>query len=403
MPEVYKMVPSPPDLSTVSDLSASSDLSAVSDLSTSSDSNTNMNGLGREPMVNGQPLLGPDGQPMVNGQVNGQPLLGPDGQPLLGPDGQVNGQQQSNQLSEEHREIIQKEEEIISKIQEKGSEYAKQTDSESSDEETVVGKAIALYMVFVKTYFALMLKVGDTGAKSLIQMFLPGDVSEQVLSDNPDMSKVVKTFSKLITLLENPEFRKKIAEVFGKLRETVEPQVMKLFNGVLKVFIDVAEKNASKLIITLVNTLTAAFPPFAVVVDAAALISAGLHTAASGLHLVGMSTDSLAKMKDTVFKTIDDFTKTIDSMTNFPSNVKKTMENPLLPTVVPTVKPVPTVVPTVVPAIKPAPIKGGASIRNLQGQTKKITNRILKTLRIMNHTNKIKHKHKKTKTKKYRR
>ena len=325
---------------------------------------------------------------MVNGQVNGQ-------------------QQQSNQLSEEHREIIQKEEEIIRKIQEKGSEYAgtnKPTDSESSDEETVVGKAIALYMVFVKTYFALMLKVGDTGAKSLIQMFLPGDVSEQVLSDNPDMSKVVKTFSKLITLLENPEFRKKIAEVFGRLRETVEPQVMKLFNGVLKVFIDVAEKNASKLIITLVNTLTAAFPPFAVVVDAAALISAGLHTAASGLHLVGMSTDSLAKMKDTVFKTIDDFTKTIDSMTNFPSNVKKTMENPLT-TPLPAVKSVPTVVPTVNPVstVKPVPMKGGASMRNLQGQTKKITNRILKTLRIMNHTNKNKNKHKKTKTKKYRR
>ena len=330
----------------------------------------------------------PMGEPQTptGGPQSGGPLT--DGTQIGGPQNQVN----VTQISEEHKRIMEKEQEIINNIK---GQVANPTTGEEPDEESVVGKAIALYMVFVKTYFAIMLKVGDYGAKTLIQMFLPSDVSEQILSDNPDISKIVKTFTQMINVLERPEFRNNLSMFVGKLKQTIEPQMMKLLNSAMKIFIEVAEKNASKLILSLVNSVTAAFPPAALVVDVAALMSSGLHAATSGLNLFGVSTDGLVNMKKSAMSSVDEFTQMLDSMTNFSDG--------------PTIKTEPSqsdtlnVVTTNAKQPVAKPQVGGVYLKSLQkkyskGQSKILTKRIQKSIHQYKQTNRIK---KTNKTKKH--
>jgi outer membrane biosynthesis protein TonB len=170
----------------------------------------------------------------------------------------------------------------------------------------------------------------------------------------------------------------------------------------------------SKLFSSLAITISA-FPPAAVVIDIANLMSAGIHTAASALDVAGVSFDSLAKMKKTILSSADDFTQMVDSTLNSLDTVKEPSKmltdqgtsttppvTPITPPVTPITPPVtketpkkeepvikaqtPVKAPTT-PVKAPAPVKkGGGTIKNIRNQT----SRILKSIFDFNQTNKIK-------------
>ena len=322
------------------------------------------------------------------------------------------------QLTEEHKKILQKEVEIIAKISSQSKELVDPDTNEEPKSDSLFGKAIAFYMVIVKAYFGLILKLGDSGAKMLIETIFPGELAEQIFSENPDIKKIVPAFTKVIQVLENPIFRAKLNEFVTNIKKTLEPQARRLLDSVLQIFLDVGTKNMSKLFSSLAISISA-FPPAAVVIDIANLMSAGVHTAASALDVAGVSLDSLASMKKSIMSSADDFTQMVDSTLNSVDTLKepskmleKTMTDKITTPVKPptdseSVKPpVPKVeepVKTPVPkqvAVKTPVKKGGGTVKNLRNQT----SRILKSIFDFNQTNKIKktrRKHHKKYTRKY--
>ena len=111
------------------------------------------------------------GQSLMQGQSQGQ--------------GQNPGQSQEQvQLTEEHKQILQKEDEIMAKISSQSKDLVDPETNEQPKTDSLFGKALAFYMVIVKTYFALMFKLGDSGAKMIIDTFLPTELSQQIFSEN---------------------------------------------------------------------------------------------------------------------------------------------------------------------------------------------------------------------------
>ena len=343
------------------------------------------------------------GQSLMQGQSPGQSQ----GQ------GQNPGQSREQvQLTEEHKQILQKEDEIMAKISSQSKDLVDPETNEQPKTDSLFGKALAFYMVIVKTYFALMFKLGDSGAKMIIDTFLPTELSQQIFSENPDIKKIVPAFTKVIHVLENPVFRAKLNEFVTRIKQTLEPQVSRLLDSVMQIFLDVGTKNMSKLFSSLAIAISA-FPPAAVVIDIANLLSAGIHTGASALDVAGVSLDSLASMKKSIMAYADDFTKMVDTTLNSvetlkdPSNMlEKTMtdkittpiplkkEEPVIQPQVTEKSPVvpqPPIVtqPPVTPIKEPVPApvkKGGGTIKNLRNKT----SRILKSIFDFNQTNKIK-------------
>ena len=340
------------------------------------------------------------------------------------------------QLTEEHKKILQKEDEIMAKITGQTKDLVDPETNEQPKTDSLFGKALAFYMVIVKAYFGLIFKLGDSGAKMLIETIFPGELAEQIFSENPDIKKIVPAFTKVIQVLENPIFRAKLNEFITRIKQTLEPQVGRLLDSVIQIFLDVGTKNMSKLFSSLAITISA-FPPAAVVIDIANLMSAGIHTAASALDVAGVSLDSLASMKKSIMSSADDFTQMVDTTLNSLDTLKepskmleKTVTDKITPnasittpvtdketsnketsnkeipkkektTTTSTVEtpkkeePVKPVVKTLVPPTKPlvpptkppAPVKkGGGTIKNLKNKT----SRILKSIFDFNQTNKIK-------------
>jgi hypothetical protein len=329
-----------------------------------------------------------------------------------GLEGQGTSSQQSQeqmQLTEEHKKILQKEDEIIAKISSQSKELVDPETNEEPKTDSLFGKALAFYMVIVKAYFALIFKLGDSGAKMLIETIFPGELAEQIFSENPDIKKIVPAFTKIIQVLENPIFRAKLNDFVTKIKKTLEPQARRLLDSVLQIFLDVGTKNMSKLFSSLAISISA-FPPAAVVIDIANLMSAGIHTAASALDVAGVSLDSLASMKKSIMSSADDFTQMVDSTLNSVDTLKdpsklleKTMTDkitaplaaatPLATAPLAAATPLATAPLAVVAAapkkeepVKPLAKKGGGTIKNLRNQT----SRILKSIFDFNQTNKIK-------------
>jgi hypothetical protein len=332
-----------------------------------------------------------------------------------GLEGTQEGQQQTPeqmQLTEEHKKILQKEDEIIAKISSQSKELVDPDTNEEPKSDSLFGKAIAFYMVIVRAYFGLILKLGDSGAKMLIETIFPGELAEQIFSENPDIKKIVPAFTKIIQVLENPVFRAKLNEFVTNIKKTLEPQVSRLLDSVLQIFLDVGTKNMSKLFSSLAISISA-FPPAAVVIDIANLMSAGVHTAASALDVAGVSLDSLASMKKSIMSSADNFTQMVDSTLNSVDTLKdpskmleKSMTDKITTPVKPptdseSVKPPPVPEPVKTPVAVKTPVKkGGGTVKNLRTQT----SRILKSIFDFNQTNKIKktrRKHHKKYTRKY--
>ena len=125
------------------------------------------------------------------------------------------------QLTEEHKKILQKEDEIIAKISSQSKELVDPDTNEEPKSDSLFGKAIAFYMVIVRAYFGLILKLGDSGAKMLIETIFPGELAEQIFSENPDIKKIVPAFTKIIQVLENPVFRAKLNEFVTNIKKTL--------------------------------------------------------------------------------------------------------------------------------------------------------------------------------------
>jgi hypothetical protein len=311
------------------------------------------------------------------------------------------------QLTEEHKKILQKEDEIIAKISSQSKDLVDPETNQEPKTDSLFGKALAFYMVIVKAYFGLIFKLGDSGARMIIETIFPGELAEQIFSENPDIKKIVPAFTKVIQVLENPIFRAKLNEFITKIKQTLEPQVGRLLDSVIQIFLDVGTKNMSKLFSSLAISISA-FPPAAVVIDIANLMSAGVHTAASALDVAGVSLDSLASMKKSIMSSADDFTQMVDSTLNSVDAIKepskmleKTVTDKITtpvaasapvastssaPIAATPVEKTPVQVATTPKPVKPLAKKGGGTIKNLRNQT----SRILKSIFDFNQTNKIK-------------
>jgi len=309
----FKIVPKPfSETSKQKESSTSSDGSSKQASTTSSDGTSSSSKQG----TSTQDLLKQGLNQKINqGLIQGQEGPGQkQGQGLEGtssPQSQVQTPEQI-QLTEEHKKILQKEDEIMAKISGQSKDLVDPETNEEPKTDSLFGKALAFYMVIVKAYFGLIFKLGDSGAKMLIEAVFPGELAEQIFSENPDIKKIVPAFTKVIQVLENPVFRAKLNEFVTRIKQTLEPQVSKVLDSVIQILLDVGTKNISKLFSSLAITISA-FPPAAVVIDIANLMSAGIHTAASALDVAGVSLDSLASMKKTILSSADDFTEMVDT------------------------------------------------------------------------------------------
>ena len=152
-------------------------------------------------------------------------------------------------------------------------------------------------MKMMKTYFALILKFGDTVANSVIRITMPAQIANPIISDTPlNIADLVKTADRVNQVLANPEFKTELGHMFENTSNAVNPQIKMLLNKMADIFGDVAEKAGSKLANTAAITVSGAFPPLAVVFDIANLISVGINAVTSGVDAVSTAANSGAKV-----------------------------------------------------------------------------------------------------------
>jgi len=204
-------------------------------------------------------------------------------------------------LSVEHQQILKKEEEILTQLELKKKELLEPNNGEEEVDDgspNIKGIAFDLFMIIVKTYFAVLLQFGDFVATSLIQTFLPDDISNQIISGNLDMKKIIPTLRNSAEALQDKEFREELGIFFVELKNVITPEIKKLLDSVFKIVVDVATKNSPKIGSILTTTLSGAFPPAALVFDAVSLAGVGINTISNGLKLAGTSLESANDLKN---------------------------------------------------------------------------------------------------------
>ena len=148
----------------------------------------------------------------------------------------------------------------------------------------------------MKTYFALILKFGDTVANSVIRITMPAQIADPIISNTPlNVADLVKTADRVNQVLANPEFKTELGQMFDNTSNAVNPQIKMLLNKMADIITDVAGKTGSKLASTAAISLSA-FPPLAVAFDIANLISVGINAASSGINMVSTAANSGANV-----------------------------------------------------------------------------------------------------------
>ena len=280
-----------------------------------------VNGSGNgKPMLdaNGKPMLDANGKPMldangkpVNGNGNGNPvngngnpMLDANGKPMLDANGKpVNGNGNGNGKpastdSEDHKKILEKEKIIEDLLRQynKHATSAVANGSSTAEETQNQNIAVDFFLKMVKTYFALILKFGDTVANSVIRITMPAQIADPIISNTPlNVADLVKTADRVNQVLANPEFKTELGQMFDNTSNAVNPQIKMLLNKMADIITDVAGKTGSKLASTAAISLSA-FPPLAVAFDIANLISVGINAASSGINMVSTAANSGANV-----------------------------------------------------------------------------------------------------------
>ena len=200
--------------------------------------------------------------------------------------------------SEEHKKILEKEKVIEDLLRQytQHTEAAIANGATTAEEAQTKNVAVDFFMKMMKTYFALILKFGDTVANSVIRITMPAQIADPIISNTPlNIADLVKTADRVNQVLANPEFKTELGYMFENTSNAVNPQIKMLLNKMADIFMDVAGKTGTKLASTAAISLSA-FPPLAVAFDVANLISVGINAVTSGVSAVSTAANSGAKV-----------------------------------------------------------------------------------------------------------
>ena len=242
-----------------------------------------------------KPLLDANGKPVLD--ANGNPIyVDENGNPINNA-GIVSKETQLQ--TQEHKEILEREKAIEELLRQYNHQTNTAIENGTESPETAQNKSVAVdfFLKMVKTYFALVLKFGDTVANSVIRMTMPAQIADPIISNTPlNIADLVKTADRVNQVLANPEFKAELGHMFDNTSDAVNPQIKMLLNKMADIFMDVAGKTGSKLASTAAISLSA-FPPLAVAFDIANLISVGVNAVSSGVEAVTTVTNGATKIK----------------------------------------------------------------------------------------------------------
>ena len=343
--------------------------------------------------ANGKPMVDSAGNPIYVGK-DGHPIYvdaagNPISMNMVGHTTSVSSAVSVNAESKEHQLILEKEKVIEDLIRQYNTQQQQQqqqqqqmfaSGSKSKEESDAEGKdrnvAVDFFLKMVKTYFALVLKFGDTVANSVIRMTMPSQIADPIISDTPlNIADLVKTADRVNQVLANPEFKTELGHMFENTSDAVNPQIKMLLNKVADIIMDVAGKTGSKLASTTAVTLSA-FPPFAPIFAIADFLTVGINAVTSGVNMVSTAANSGAKVlgafNDTPKVDINKYMdKTVDKTKTTDKTVDKTKSSvPLTDKTVPKSPPVspPTSPPASPPASPIASKKVGGGIKEVAVQ-----------------------------------
>lgn len=235
-----------------------------------------------------------------------------------------------SELSKEHQTIIEKENDILKKILLKQQEIDEDVDpSEDDNTPTMLSTALDLYMIIVKTYFLMLLNYGEMATKFVVDVFLPEAVANELYAGTFNMDNIIPVMKNVTNALKDKEFREHVGSFFSELNNIITPQMKTLLKSVFKTFIDVANKNSTKLV-GIINTTISAFPPAALFLDIASIADVGVNSMKSGLELASISTNSLANIQNdipSVLEKLENARKRLNEVGVDTSKLKETFEN----------------------------------------------------------------------------
>jgi hypothetical protein len=256
--------------------------------------------------ANGNPMTDAAGNPIYVGK-DGHPIyVDSEGNPIamnmVGQTTPISSAVKVDMESKEHQLILEKEKVIEDLIRQYNTQQQQQqqqqsmangsSDSDSSNQNV----AVDFFLKMVKTYFALVLKFGDTVANAVIRMTMPSQIADPIISNNPlNIAELVKTADRVNQVLANPEFKSELGHLFDNTSNAVNPQIKMLLNKFADIILEVAGKTGSKLASTAAVSLSA-FPPFAPIFAIADFLTVGISAATSGVNMVSTAANSGAKV-----------------------------------------------------------------------------------------------------------
>ena len=258
--------------------------------------------------ANGNPMTDSAGNPIYVGK-DGRPIyVDSAGNPItmnmVGQTTSISSAVSVNAESKEHQLILEKEKVIEDLIRQYNAQQQQQQQSngsgagasDSDSDSTDQNVAVDFFLKMVKTYFALVLKFGDTVANAVIRMTMPSQIADPIISDTPlNIAELVKTADRVNQVLANPEFKSELGYIFDNTSNAVNPQIKMLLNKMADIILEVAGKTGSKLASTAAVSLSA-FPPFAPIFAIADLLTVGISAVKSGVNMVSTAANSGTKV-----------------------------------------------------------------------------------------------------------